>query len=120
MARMKIQGIRPWDGEYDLDTDRAFNTREWRWIREVSGYLPLTAPDGFAKRDPTLMVALAVVAMCRAGKIDREHGLEVAEQLAEAPVDGVAITMIGDPVEADAVPLDLTSEPAEPSLSGSL
>ena len=120
MARIQIQGIRPWDGEYDLDTDRAFNACEWRWIKKVSGYMPLTVQDGFAGGDPDLYVALAVVAMCRAGKIDREQGLEVAEQLAELPFDGAAITLIGDPVEADAVPLDLTSEPAEPSLSGSL
>ena len=120
MARIAIRGIKPWDGEYDLDTERAFNAREWRWIKKVSGYMPLTVSDGFAGGDPDLFVALAVVAMCRAGKIDREDGLKVADQLAEAPFDGASIAMVGDEVvEADEVPLDLTSQPAELLRTGS-
>lgn len=119
MARIRIQGIPPYDGEYDLDTDRAFNAREWRWIKKVSGYMPLTVTEGFAGGDPDLFVALAVIAMCRDGKVDRERGLDVAETLAEAPFDGAAIVLIGDDVEDDS-PLVLTSEPDVPSPTGSL
>ena len=111
MAKMVIQGIRPWDGEYELDEDRAFNTREWSWIKKTSGYMPLTISDGFGGGDPSLFVALAVIAMCRTGKIDRESGLRVAEELAEAPFDGAAISMVGDVSEDDPSPLDLTLPP---------
>ena len=115
MARIQIKGIRHYDGDYELDTDRAFNAREWRWIKKVSGYMPLTVGDGFAGGDPDLFVALAVIAMCREGKIDRESGLTVADELAEMPFDGAAITLIGDDVEADELPLDLTRPPDESS-----
>jgi hypothetical protein len=120
MAKMVINGIRPWDGEYDLVSDRAFNAREWRIIKQHSGYLPMTVSDGFAGEDPDLFVALAVVAMIRAGRIRREEWEHVADQISEAPFDGSTLTMIGDPVEADDdLPLDLTPTPAEPSLVGS-
>lgn len=120
MAKIVISGIRPHDGEYELDVDRAFNTREWMWIKKVSGYLPMNVQEGFAGGDPSLFVALAVIAMCRSGKIERNEGLRVADELAEAPFDGAAITMVGDEtVEEDAVPLDLTSQPAELLRTGS-
>lgn len=112
MAQIKIQGIRPWDGEYELDVDRTFNTREWNWIKRVSGYMPLTVQDGFAGGDPALFVALAVIAMCRAGRITRDEGLRVADELAEAPFDGASIAMVGDEADEEAaaedVPLDST------------
>jgi hypothetical protein len=122
MARIIITGIPPYDGDYELDSDRAFNAREWRWIKKVSGYMPLTVTEGFEGGDPDLFVALAVIAMAREGKVTREDGMKVADVLAEAPFDGAAITMVGDeePVEADEIPLDLTPQPAEPLRTGSL
>lgn len=119
MSRIIIQGIKPYDGDYELDTDRAFNAREWRWIKKVSGYMPLTVQDGFAGGDPDLFVALAVIAMCRNGKVDRDEGLRVADELAEAPFDGASIVLVGDQAEVDEVPLDLTSPPAELLRTGS-
>ena len=121
-TRIVVKGVRPFDGEYELDDDRTFNTREWNWIKRLSGYMPLTVSDGFAGGDPDLFVALAVIAMCRAGKIDRSEGLRVAEVLAEAPFDGTTIQLIGgtDDEEDDAVPPVLTSEPAGSSPASSL
>ena len=120
MARIQIQGLRPYDGEYELDSDRVFNAREWRWIKKISGYLPATIRDGFVGRDPDLFVALAVIAMCRDGKIDREDGLRVADVIAEAPFDQL-ITLVGDEVEeGDGNPPELTSEPEQSSPKSSL
>lgn len=118
MAKMVVN-IPGHQGQYELDEDRAFSTNEWRWIREVSGYMPLTIQDGFAGGDPTLFVALSVVAMHRNGRIRSEQVLEVAEQIGNAPFDGEAITMIGDAAEADELPLDSTPEPAELLPTGS-
>jgi hypothetical protein len=113
MAKIVIRGMKPWDGEYDLETTRPFNAREWRWIKRISGYMPLTIREGFAGGDPDLFLALAVVALCRDGKIDREQGLELADELSEADMTDAAITLVADnaEVEADEVPLDLTPEP---------
>lgn len=121
MARIIIQGFRGYDGDYELDTERAFNAREWRWIKKISGYLPLNVQEGFAGRDPDLFIALAVIALCRDRKIDREDGIQVADVMAEeplqirdnvgAPEKGMAsITLLGDKVEDDALPPALTSE----------
>jgi hypothetical protein len=120
MASIIIQGIKPYDGEYDLVTDRASNAREWRCIKKVSGYMPLTVSDGFAGGDPDLFVALAVVAMTRQGKVERDDMLRVADELAEMPFDGASITMVGDEVADDDIPLESTPPPAEPSVSASL
>ena len=124
MAEIKITGIRPYDGAYDLQEERPFNTHEWHVIKRVSGYMPLTIQEGWAGGDPSLVVALAVVAMCRSGKITRDRALAVADQLGEAPFDGAAITVdFGveeDEPEADASPPDVASEPKGSSLNGSL
>jgi len=120
-TRIVVSGVRPYDGEYELDDNRTFNTREWNWIKRLSGYMPLTVADGFAGGDPDLFVALAVIAMCRSGKIDRNEGLRVAEVLAEAPFDGTTIQLVGGTTEEDdAVPPVLTSEPAGSSPASSL
>jgi hypothetical protein len=116
-TRIVIKGIRPYDGEYELDTERAFNAREWNWIKRVAGYMPNTIRDGLAGGDPDLYVALAVIAMCRAGKVERTEGLHAADVLSEAPFDG-SIQMIFPEEEAES-PLALTDEPERPSPSGS-
>lgn len=119
MTKIIVSGIRPYDGSYDLDPERAFSTREWRWIKQISGYMPLTVADGFKGGDPDLFVALAVIAMNREGRVDRDQALEVAETLAEVPFDGASITFDVGEVDDD-VPLPVTSEPDESSKNGSL
>lgn len=122
MSRVVIRGMKPWDGEYDLETNRPFNAREWRWVKKISGYMPLTLKEGFEGGDPDLYLALAVIALCRAGKIEREQGLELAEELSEADMTDAAITLIADEtvVEADKVPLESTPTPDEQSPTSSL
>lgn len=120
MAKLAIRGIRPYDGEYELDEERAFNAREWRWIKRISGYMPNTVSEGMRGGDPDLYVALAVIAMARSGRIDRDEGLRVADEIAEAPFDDASITVVVDPKEDDADPPALTSEPEDRSQNGSL
>lgn len=118
-TRIVVKGARPYDGEYPLDTDRAFNTREWNWIKRIAGYMPNTIKDGFDGGDPDLWVALAVIAMAREGRIDRTEGVRVAETLAEVPFDGAGIQIIFPTVEDDDSPLALTPEPGLSSPNGS-
>jgi len=119
-TRIVIKGVGGYDGEYELDTERAFNTREWNWIKRIAGYMPNTIKEGLAGGDPDLYVAISVIAMCRAGKIERNEGIAVAEILAEAPfqLEGGAIQVIF-PDEDDS-PLASTSEPEPQSVNGSL
>jgi hypothetical protein len=110
--KVRISGTR-WDGEYDLDTDQAWTTREWGWIKKLSGYMPLTVGEGLAGDDPELFVAVGVIALVRDHKIGRDEALPVAEEIMD--LRGVSIVLMADPVEEDEVPLDLTGTPGGPS-----
>jgi len=115
MSVVVIDGVPPYDGEYELNERRAWNTREWRLIKQVSGYLPATYGDGLDGRDPDLWIALTVIAMTREGRIGRDEAAKVAEALAEVPWDGASISVKVE--DDDPVPLALTSAPSEPSRS---
>ena len=44
----RYHGVPPYDGRYDFDLEgRELTTREWGWIKRLSGYLPLTIEEGF-------------------------------------------------------------------------
>lgn len=118
MARIIIKGIPQYDGDYELATERPLNGLEWRWIKKVSGYMPLTMRDGFEGADPDLFIALAVIAMRRDGKITKDEALRVADTLAEAY--GVEIDLTDDASEVeDEIPLVSTPPPVELLRSGS-
>lgn len=111
-----LKGIPPFDGEYEWDFERPFNVREWRYIKKISGYLPATLDDGFTGDDPELYVALAVVCMVRAGKVERDDALRVAEQISEAPFDNARLVIQMPPKEdGTESPLGLTPPPDVPS-----
>lgn len=112
-TRIVIRGVRPFDGEYDLDLKRAWTVREWNWIKRFSGYMPATIDDGLKGNDPEVYVALALIAMARNGKIDRDNVDAVADVLMES--ERGAITIIVEAEEGDASPPDLTLEPDESS-----
>ena len=117
MARINVKGIPAYNGEYHLDTERQLNGLEWRWIKRISGYMPLTIGEGFAGQDPDLFIALAVVAMRRDGKIEKDDALRVAELISDSY--GVEIELEDDPVEAEEVPLDSTPPHVELLRTGS-
>jgi hypothetical protein len=87
-----IEGLKPYDGEYEFDiAEQPLTTLEWRWIKKIAGYLPLTMQDGFRGGDPDLFLVFAVIALCRNGKVDPTDVYRVADRLADEPT--TAITM---------------------------
>jgi len=120
MPKLVLEGMSPYDGEYEFDTERPLNAREWRWVKVLSGHTPRTFNDALSDIDPDVYLAVAVIAMCRASRISREDFQKVADELAEMPFSLSSITLVGDEVEdADEVPLDLTPAPAELLRTGS-
>lgn len=116
MSLIRLSGVPPYDGEYEFDNDRSFTTRELRWIKQIAGYLPTSLREGFEGGDADLVIAVVVIAMHRAGKIDRDHVLEVADRLSDEPVDDESfLQIIGDEEEEEeeelppAQPLELDS-----------
>lgn len=104
-VRIIVTQIPPYDGEYEFD-DRTFSTRELRWIKQIAGYLPMKLNEGLEGGDADLYIALTVIAMKRAGKITREQVLDVADRLADVPLEDSRIRFVGDDEGADAVPPD--------------
>ena len=93
-----IDGVPPYEGrwQFDLDTQE-LTTREWGWIKRLSGYLPLTVEEGLS--DPELIVVFACIALRRAQKVAPAEVPDVFERLSDAPF-GSAITMETDVKEA--------------------
>lgn len=98
--RIVIAGSGAYDGSYDLDVeDEPFTTLEWRWIKQLSGYMPMSVNDGFQGADPDLIVALSVIALVRAAKIREDQVLAVGNHLARLPFDGDHIDYQPEPAE---------------------
>jgi hypothetical protein len=116
-----VDGVRPYDGRYLFDIEgRELTTREWGWIKRLSGYLPLTLEEGFRGGDPELFAAFAVIALYRDGKIDAREATGVFERIVDAPF-GSTIRMETDGVdeqEDDAAGPPPPSSVGKPSTSG--
>ena len=86
MDSIVITGVSPWDGRYPFDiADAEPTTREWGWIKRLSGYLPTTIEDGLRGADPELICAFAVIALRRAGKVGNDEVQRLFDRLADAP-----------------------------------
>lgn len=109
MPTIRVAGVRQYAGDYEFDAERAFTTLEWRWVKKIGGYYPLTLDEGFRNLDPDLFLALAIIAMHRTGKVARDDAYEVAEILADAPF-GETITIIGSEEGDEEGPLATTPD----------
>ena len=96
MDWLTISGVKPWDGRYEFDVaGQELTTREWGWIKRLSGYLPLTIDEGFDGADPELFATFAAIALHRAGKVDAREVPAVFERLQDAPF-GATIRLTSD------------------------
>jgi hypothetical protein len=99
MATLRIHQPKQYAGDYELDLDEdPLTTLEWRWIKKVSGYLPATIGEGVQGGDPDVNVALATIALVRAGKVAERDALIVADRLAHVALD--SFEELPDPSEA--------------------
>ena len=71
MAKLKIDGVPGLDGEYELIRSSEFTMAEWHLVREVSGVRGGELEDALEAEDMGAYVAVAMVAMMRAGKTRR-------------------------------------------------
>ncbi len=114
MDYIVVQGVRPYDGRYQFDLEgEELTTREWGWIKRLSGYLPINVEEGLS--DPELIVVFAAIALRRAGKVEARDVPDVFERLSDAPF-GAAITMETESVKEE----DRETVPPQPSSSSSV
>lgn len=98
MDQFHITGFGQYDGKFDFDAS-AFSIREWRWIKQLSGHDQDTVVEAYANREPEVLVAFAVIALCRDGKIDREQVLVVADEMIDTPLRGATLSLVPDQSE---------------------
>lgn len=97
-----VEGVKPWDGRYELDlVDLELTTREWGWIKRLSGYMPLTVDQGFKGGDAELFAVFAAIALRRAGRVDTRDVPDVFDRLVDAPF-GTTIRLESDSAEDEA------------------
>ena len=120
MEWLTIQGAKPWDGRYELDLlENELTTREWGYVKRLTGYMPLTIMNGLEGADPELFTALAVIALRRAGKIEQAAVTDTYERLLDTPAGRIMLESDTDvdEAEADAGPPAVSSNGSD-SFSG--
>lgn len=106
--RIVIEGVRRYEGEYEIDlVGEPLTILEQRWIKKISGYLPVEYEVGWRGQDPDLFLALGVIAMRRDGKIEKDDALNVSRALE----DGATIRLVFDEQEAEPNPPVAAPEP---------
>jgi len=107
--KIKLEGVQPYDGEYDLDVSY-FTNRELHTIKRVAGVRAGEIEEAFAAIDTDLVVALAVIALNRAGVAPDEN------LIWDAPSG--TIVFIADEPEDEAGEQSPPVQPISPSSSG--
>lgn len=103
--KVKIQGVPGLDGEYDLDL--TFTHRDYRTIKQLSGVRALEVEDALKAGDMDVILAVAEIALQRAGV---PHHVD---QLWDA--EGGSMQLIQEEIEeADASPPLQRPEPERP------
>lgn len=92
---IRVNGVPPWDGEYPLDI--TFKNRELHQIKTLTGLRPAEFQDAIEQRDADIVVAMALIAMRRAGK-----GV-TADELWDAEAGSLVLDATEDD-EAESVP----------------
>jgi hypothetical protein len=111
MNWIRIEGIRPYDGRHEFDLDgRELTTREWGWIKRLSGYMPTTIDQGFDGNDPELFAVFAVIALYRGERVKAREAADVFERIIDTPFEKT-ITLEGDKDADDQEPADVNPSP---------
>lgn len=98
-----IDGVKPWDGRYELDLAGApLTSREWGWIKRFAGYLPADL-DGRTFTDPEVISVLAIVSLHRAGKVEPRDVPDLWERLQDVPFGSTITLELGETEEDDEV-----------------
>ena len=116
MNWLTVEGFKPYDGRYQFPDPDEFTTREWGWLKRLTGYLPATIEDGYKGVDPELIACFAVISLRRAGRVDTAAFPDVFEKLRDVPFDGTRVRIESDDADAET---DADAGPPPPSSSGS-
>lgn len=89
MGRIVLEGT-AFDGAYELDFEQVYSGHELHLIKKLAGLRLGEIQEAVKAGDYDLYVAFAVIALWRAGKVQRDRALEAADVLLEAPAGSIA------------------------------
>lgn len=108
--------VRPYEGTYPFVEIDEWTRGEWRIVRNLTGYMPVTFFDGLKGGDPDTTGAMAVVAMLRAGKIGEDDVPTVWDRLSAADAyESVSIEGAEETEEGDAGPPEIRDDSSSTS-----
>lgn len=107
MANLKITGLGALDGSYEFDDSR-FTMGDFRTIKRIAGVRAGELGEALSAGDTDLMVAIAVIALERNGRVGAEEALWGAD------AGQITLTLGGD----DAGPPPVTPDGSKPSSGG--
>lgn len=115
MDKIVIEGVPPYDGEYEFEFG-SFTNREMHRVKKLTELVAIDFEDAFLKRDPDLFLGLAVIAMERNGKIVD------TDVLWDAPIGSLRLVMGEEeeespPEETQKTPNELLEPNVTPSAS---
>lgn len=68
---IRVEGVPPYDGEYEINLDEFFNGNELHFIKQRSGVRAGELEEAFAAGDYDVQLAFAVIAVERSGRHER-------------------------------------------------
>jgi hypothetical protein len=105
MPKVKIAGVHPdFNGEYELamSKDAPLKSRELRTIKQIGGVRPLEITEALAVADIEVVIALAVIALQRAGRGTNLSPVQLADVLfADSDAGAIRIDFDDDADEED-------------------
>lgn len=124
MLKIKIAGVAPFEGTFDADLSR-FNGRELHLIKELSGVRLGEIEEALNANDYDVVVAIAVIALVREGRVQKDAALRAARELMEADMGKITLfnpeVVTGEveegPPSQTPIGVDGTSESSSPSSS---
>ncbi len=115
-----LSDVKPYDGTYSLDFANELTTREFGWIKRLSGYLPMQLEDAVDGGDPEFFCVLAAIALVRAGRIDAREVPQFFERLSDAPFgSSLTVNLDDETVEDEDDPGSDADPPESSNGSGS-
>jgi hypothetical protein len=107
MDQIVIEGVPPYDGRYDFDVFSAghgFQGYELSWLKRYSGYLVVDIDDK-AFGDHEVIIVLALIALCRAGKVSEQEVPVLFDRFQHTEFAGMIKMELGErEAESDAGP----------------
>lgn len=114
----KLNADTGYEGVYEWDPSTPFTGEDWHLIKEVAGVRMGEFSEAISSADYDVIVAVAVIVLCRHGVAQRSRLLAIAKTLMPLDTGAVDFEEIEVPDEEDVRPPASATPPGTPSSNG--